>query len=63
MRLPILGRTYRYHYGYPWHWAIYAEICWRIEHLPLNYDGQILAPAARWGYRHRKHAERRGAQE
>jgi hypothetical protein len=58
----MLGRTYRRRYGYPWRWALPAEIAWRIEHLPLNYDGQILAPLARWGYRRRKSWERRGSQ-
>jgi hypothetical protein len=53
--------TYRARYGYRWHWAILAELAWRLEHLPLRYEGQILAPLARAGYRWRKGAERRGA--
>jgi hypothetical protein len=48
-------------YGYPWRWAILAEICWRIEHLPLRYEGQPLAKIARAGYRWRRAMERRGA--
>lgn len=55
-QLPVLGRTYRYRYGYPWRWAFLAEVAWRIEHLPWRYDG-----FARWGYRRRKACERRGA--
>lgn len=50
MRLPILGRTYRYRYGYPWRWAILAEVAWRIEHGPL----------VRRAYGWRKAAERAG---
>jgi hypothetical protein len=29
----MLGQTYRYRYGYPWRWAILAEVAWRLEHL------------------------------
>lgn len=46
--------TYRTRYGYPWRWAILAELCWRIEHTPT---GAI----ARWGYRKRKACEHRGS--
>jgi hypothetical protein len=61
IRLPVLGRTYRYRYGYPWRWALLAEVAWRLEHLPWSYDGQPLAPLSRRAYRWRKAAERRGA--
>lgn len=60
MRLPFLGRQYRYRYGYPWRWAFLAEIAWRLEHVPLRYEGQALARVALHGYRWRKAAERRG---
>lgn len=53
LRMPLLGATYRYRYGYPWRWAILAEIAWRIEHMPLG-------PIARWGYVKRHQFERRG---
>lgn len=39
-------------YGYPWRWALLAELFWRIEH----------GPALRgWGYRMRKACEHRGS--
>lgn len=57
----MLGRTYRYRYGYPWRWAVVAEIAWRFEHLPWRQDGQLLAPLARRAYALRHAAERRGA--
>jgi hypothetical protein len=60
--MAIPGRTYHRRYGYPWRWAILAEAAWRIEHLPWRLDGQPFALLARWGYRHRKQWERRGAQ-
>lgn len=44
---------YRSRYHYPWRWAILAEICWRIEHLPLR-------EVARRGYVKRKACEHRG---
>lgn len=53
--------NYRTDYGYPWRWAILAEVFWRIEHLPWNYDGQVFAPLSRWGYRMRKTCEHRGS--
>jgi hypothetical protein len=46
--------TYRTTYGYPWRWAIAAELAWRLEHTPTG-------PLARAGYRWRKAAERRGS--
>lgn len=52
--------TYQRRYGYPFGWALLAEVAWRIEHLPLSYEGEPLAPLARRGYRWRKWAERRG---
>lgn len=51
----MLGATYHYRYGYPWRWAIPAEIAWRIEHLP-----HVFAPLARWAYVKRHQCERRG---
>lgn len=48
----FLGRRYHYVYGYPWRWAIPAEIMWRVEHGPV---------ARGWGYRWRKTFERKGA--
>jgi hypothetical protein len=60
VRLPMLGRTYRSRYGYPWRWAVLAEIAWRLEHAPLRRDGQPFARLARRAYRWRKSAERRG---
>lgn len=57
----IVITNYHSHYGYPWRWAITAEFFWRLEHLPLSYEGQLFAPVARWGYRMRKTCERRGA--
>jgi hypothetical protein len=58
----VIGRTYHRKYGYPWRWAIPAEIAWRIEHLPrwVSYEGRPLAPLARRGYVWRKSCERRG---
>lgn len=53
--------VYRTRYRYPWRWAIIAELFWRIEHLPLRYEGQVFAPLARWGYGMRKASEHRGA--
>jgi hypothetical protein len=32
----VIGRTYHRRYGYPWRWAILAELAWRFEHLPLG---------------------------
>lgn len=63
MKLPIVGRTYRYRYGYPWHWAILAELAWRIEHLGVyrGGDGGVLGAIRRWGYAKRHHFERKGA--
>lgn len=57
----MISLTYQTRYGYPWRWAILAEIAWRIEHLPLSYDGQVFAPLARAAYGWRKDAERRGS--
>lgn len=53
--------AYRTRYGYPWKWALAAEVAWRIEHLPLSDEGKVLAPIARWGYRMRKSFERRAS--
>jgi len=53
--------AYRTKYGYPWRWAFVAELFWRVEHLPLSFEGQVFAPLARWGYRMRKAAEHRGS--
>jgi hypothetical protein len=50
----MIGRTYHRRYGYPWRWAIPAELAWRLEHSPL-----IPLRAYRW----RKALERRGAGE
>lgn len=47
----MLGRTYHRRYGYPWRWALPAEVCWRLEHLPWR-------PSC-W-YRWRKACEHRG---
>lgn len=58
----MIGRTYHRRYGYPWRIAVPAEVAWRIEHLPFNYEGQVFAPLARWGYRQRKRLERAGAE-
>lgn len=53
--------AYRYRYGYSWRWAILAELAWRIEHLP-DYGREDRQSRLRlWGYRWRKHCERRGA--
>jgi len=62
-RESLFRLAYRDRYGYPWRWAILATVAWRIEHLPFSFDGQILAPLARAGYRWRKHFERKGAGE
>lgn len=59
-RMPMLGATYHYRYGYPWRWAILTEIAWRIEHLPWGFEGEPLAPLARWGYVKRHQFQRRG---
>lgn len=59
----MLGRTYRYRHGYPWRWAITAELAWRLEHIGphwARFDCRPLAPLARAGYRWRKAAERKG---
>jgi hypothetical protein len=47
----VIGRTYHRRYGYPWRWAVLAEIAWRFEHSPF-----FPLRAYRW----RKAAERRG---
>jgi hypothetical protein len=47
----MIGRTYHRRYGYPWHWAILAELAWRLEHV---------GPVKRQAYGWRKAAERRG---
>lgn len=57
--------TYR-SYGYPWRWAILAELFWRIEHVPFRcarngIDDGPLSRIGSWGYRLRKACERRGA--
>lgn len=51
--------AYQWRYGYRFHDALRAEFWWRVEHLPLSYEGQVVAPLARRGYRRRKAAERR----
>jgi hypothetical protein len=60
-KLPMLGRKYRYVYGYPWRYAILAELAWRIEHVPWRDEGQPFAKLAGWGYMRRKGFEQRGA--
>lgn len=58
--------AYRTRYGYPWRWAILAELAWRLEHLPRwgEDDAGEHAWLGRIGnraYRWRKGAERRGS--
>lgn len=47
------GHTYHDVYGYPWRWALLAEVAWRMEHW------RRLSPP--WSYGWRKAAERRGS--
>lgn len=63
MRVPFLGRTYHYDYGYPWPVAIWAEVCWRIEQgIPYRGgDGGLMGYVSRWAYVQNKKAERKGA--
>lgn len=60
----MIGRTYHRRYGYPWRYAIPAEIAWRIEHLPGRSEWQPfsppISPIALWGYRKRHEYERKG---
>lgn len=52
---------YRIRYGYPWRWALVAEVWWRLEHLPYRGgDGGLCGYITRYAYRHRKAVERRG---
>lgn len=59
----MIGRAYHRRYGYPWRWAILAEIAWRIEHVPFGWRREHgpLAWLARRGYTWRKTFERHGA--
>ncbi len=62
---------YHDHYGYPYRWAILAELAWRLEHLPLlpwteereENPGRLyrVADGIRgWAYPARKRCEHRG---
>lgn len=48
--------TYRT-YGYPWRWAMVAELCWRLEHWRWSRN---LRVRGRSFYSLRRAAEQRG---
>lgn len=61
----MIGCHYHRVYGYPWRWAIPAEVMWRIEHMGpqwLRMDGRPLGPISRFGYRWNKRFERKGVE-
>jgi hypothetical protein len=63
----MIGRQYHRVYGYPWRWAILAELAWRVEHMMHDRlsrdDAGMRLPRwiGRQGYAYRKRFERRGA--
>lgn len=61
----MLGAGYHYDYGYPWRWAIPAEVCWQLEHVGRYRGGEggLFGYLHRWAYRWRKHYERLGYRE